>query len=86
MTLPDQPPTFRPESPATRPWWWETTTTSGEPVDLEGELAGQRFSSQADAESWVGEFWAELAEQGVDAVTLHEADRVVYGPMSLHPA
>ena len=32
----------------------------------------------------MGEFWAELAELGVDAVTLYEADRKVYGPMSLH--
>ena len=58
---------------------------SGAVVEVTGELAGQTFPSQADAESWVGETWSELAEQGVDAVTLLEADRVVYGPMSLHP-
>jgi hypothetical protein len=84
MTLPDQPPTFRPESPAARPWWWEPLSESGEVVTIEGELADQKFPSQADAESWVGEFWAELAELGVDGVTLYEADRKVYGPMSLH--
>ena len=54
-----------------------------------GEVApsatGGRFPSQADAESWVGEAWPELLEQGVSAVTLIEGDRVVYGPMSLHP-
>jgi hypothetical protein len=43
----------------------------------------QRFLTQADAESWVGEIWAELAEHGVAAVTLLEHDREVYGPMSL---
>jgi hypothetical protein len=53
-------------------------------VDVPSEYAGRRFSSQADAESWVGEIWSDLAELGVDAVTLLEADRVVYGPMSLH--
>ena len=47
------------------------------------DLAGQRFANQADAESWVGETWSELAEAGVDAVTLFEHDRQVYGPMSL---
>ena len=47
------------------------------------EYASQRFASQADAESWVGEVWAELATAGVDAVTLFEHDREVYGPMSL---
>ena len=48
------------------------------------ELADQRFASQADAESWVGEIWSDLAAEGVDAVTLFERDRQVYGPMSLH--
>ena len=38
-------------------------------------LADQRFANQADAESWVGEIWADLAEHGVDAVTLFEHDR-----------
>ncbi len=84
MTLPDQPPTFRPEPPATQPWWWELSSAAGEVVAVEGELADQKFASQADAESWVGEFWAELAGQGVDQVTLLEAERRVYGPMSLH--
>ena len=51
---------------------------------MPGDLAEQRFASQADAESWVGEIWADLAAEGVDAVTLFEHDRRVYGPMSLH--
>ena len=52
---------------------------------MSDEYAGQRFASQADAESWVGEIWSELAAEGVDAVTLFERDRQVYGPMSLDP-
>jgi hypothetical protein len=83
--LPDEPPTFRPSSAAPRAWSWRLQDASGEEVAITGELAGASFSSQADAESWVGEFYAELAAQGVDTVTLVEADRVVYGPMSLHP-
>ena len=51
---------------------------------MEGDLADQRFASQADAESWVGEYWSDLAAEGVDAVTLFEHERQVYGPMSLH--
>ena len=85
MTLPDQPPTFRPPGRPEQPWWWRMETAEGAEVGLEGELAGQRFESQADAESWVGEIWADLAAAGVDAVTLFEHDRSVYGPMSLHP-
>jgi hypothetical protein len=81
--LPGQPPTFRQPSAAERPWWWRFEDASGNEVTT-GEYDDQRFPSQADAESWVGEIWAELAEEGVDAVTLFEHQRRVYGPMSLH--
>ncbi|MEI5674877.1 MULTISPECIES: hypothetical protein [unclassified Nocardioides] len=84
MNLPDQPPTFRQPTPAERPWRWRLEDATGAEVVVEGELADQRFPSQADAESWVGETWSDLAAEGVDAVTLFELDRQVYGPMSLH--
>ena len=80
--LPGQPPTFRPPSAAERPWWWRLEDADGGLVEVP-EYADQRFASQADAESWVGEIWAELADHGVAAVTLLEHDREVYGPMSL---
>ena len=84
MNLPEQPSTFRPPSPAERPWWWRLEDSAGQEVAVSEDLAGQRFSSQADAESWEGETWSDLAEEGVDAVTLFEHQRQVYGPMSLH--
>lgn len=83
MNLPDQPPTFRPPTAAERPWWWRLEDDSGNEVEPSEDLAGQRFVSQADAESWVGEIWTELAEEGVASVTLFEGERAVYGPMSL---
>ena len=83
MNLPDQPATFRPPSPAERPWWWKLHNSQGDDATVPEEYDQQRFASQADAESWVGEVWAELASVGVDAVTLCEHDREVYGPMSL---
>jgi hypothetical protein len=82
--LPDQPPTFRQPGPAERPWWWRLEDAAGVEVEVPGEVADQRFASQADAESWVGETWPDLAAEGVDQVTLFEHDRLVYGPMSLH--
>jgi len=85
MNLPEQPSTFRLPHAAERPWWWRLEDASGAAVEVTGELAGVRFASQGDAESWVGEIWADLAEAGVDQVTLVEHERVVYGPMSLHP-
>ena len=83
MGLADQPPTFRPATPAERPWWWRLEDAAGDEVDVPAEYL-PRFASQADAESWVGEIWGELAQLGVQAVTLFEHDRAVYGPMSLH--
>lgn len=90
MALPEQPSTstFRAPTAAELPWWWRLEDATGAEVRLTGDAAadldGQRFPSQGDAESWVGETWADLAAEGVDAVTLFELDRRVYGPMSLH--
>jgi hypothetical protein len=84
MNLPDQPSTFRQPGPAERPWWWRLEDATGAEVEVAGAYAGRRFATQADAESWVGEIWSGLAEEGVAAVTLLEHERVVYGPMSLH--
>ncbi|MGA8846858.1 MAG: hypothetical protein WB471_09625 [Nocardioides sp.] len=83
--VPDEPPTFRRANAAERPWVWRLENAAGEEVTVTGDLEGQRFTNQADAESWVGETWADLADVGVDAVVLFEHDRRVYGPMSLHP-
>jgi hypothetical protein len=83
MSLPDIPSPFKQPAPADSPWWWRLEDASGAEVTVTEEYAEQRFPSQGDAESWIGEFWAELAEQGVAAVTLFEVDREVYGPMAL---
>ncbi len=85
MNLPQEPATFRPATPEVRTWWWRLESAAGAVVEVVEEYAAQRFPSQADAESWIGEVWAELSSFGVDAVTLFEEEREVYGPMSLHP-
>lgn len=41
------------------------------------------FPTQADAEAWLAEGWADLADAGVTAVTLMREDAEVYGPMPL---
>jgi hypothetical protein len=43
------------------------------------------FQTQGEAETWLGEFYPSLLRAGVRAVSLYEADRLVYGPMSLEP-
>ncbi len=66
-------------------WSWRYEKSDGSEV-TEAALGRFTFPAQADAETWIGENWQDLLAQGVDAVVLLEGDRVVYGPMSLHPA
>ena len=63
------------------PWSWRYENVEGAPVTGPAET----FSSQADAESWIGQEWRELAESGVAQVVLVEDERVDYR-MSLLPA
>jgi hypothetical protein len=69
-------------------WWWRREDASGEQVASPdgGEPDQPRFPSQSDAETWVGETWRDLLDQGVEQVVLMDGDRRVYGPMSLRPA
>jgi hypothetical protein len=62
------------------PWSWRYEGVDGQSVEGPAEV----FSSQADAESWIGQAWRELATAGVTSVTLVEDDRVDYR-MSLLP-
>ena len=81
MTLPPDSNFPSPSAVNTVPWWWQLLDADGRVVEpAEGR---QEFPTRSDAESWVGEYWPDLAEQGVAAVTLFEGDREVYGPMSL---
>ena len=66
---------------ASTPWWWQHLDAEGAVVEPDG--GRQEFPTRSDAESWLGEEWAVLAEQGVASVTLFEGERKVYGPMSL---
>jgi hypothetical protein len=56
------------------PWSWRYEDTDGNPVSGPTEA----FGSQADAESWIGQTWRELAAAGVTSVALVEDDRFEY--------
>ncbi|MEO6700958.1 MAG: hypothetical protein ABI140_19035 [Jatrophihabitantaceae bacterium] len=58
-------------------WTWEY-----EPDNTEAAESGS-FTSQSDAESWLGEAWRNLAELGVAGVSLVHDGKHVYGPMPL---
>lgn len=64
-------------------WTWRYEGSDGAAVE---GVTGETFPSQADAETFIGESWRELREQGVHAVVLLDGDREVYGPMGLDPA
>ena len=61
-------------------WYW---VPDREP-DVPSQIA-RTFPTQGEAETWLGEFYPGLVQAGVRAVTLYEADRLVYGPMGLEP-
>ena len=66
-------------------WTWQFEKADGGVVTAR-DLPKDTWTSQGDAESWLGENWRSLLEQGVDQVSLVEDGRVEYGPMSLRPA
>ena len=59
-------------------WHWVPDQTPVEDVGLD-----KTFPTQGEAESWIGEFYPDLLEVGVGAVSLFEESRLVYGPMRL---
>lgn len=65
---------------------WVYETPQGTADQGSATSSTQSFPTQADAEAWLSQEWAVLAEQGVTAVTLQRGPEVVYGPMSLSPA
>ncbi len=58
-------------------WTWRYIEADGTGPKAE-ELPVESFTSRGDAESWLGENWAELAEGGVGGVALLEEGREVY--------
>ena len=56
-------------------WIWRYRGDDGETPD-NGE--SETFSSQSDAETWLGERWRELLADGVVEVRLEEDGRVEY--------
>jgi hypothetical protein len=63
-------------------WTWSYFDADAQAMSGQA-LVTTGFPSQGEAESWLGEQWRELADLGVDAVTLQHEGAVVYGPMSL---
>ncbi|MEU1261170.1 hypothetical protein ABZ473_03610 [Streptomyces cellulosae] len=63
-------------------WTWRFEKADG--TQVEPAVAPEEFTTQGDAESWIGENWKALLDGGTDQVRLLEDDTEIYGPMSLH--
>jgi len=61
-------------------WFWRLEDAAGAELS---EPTSPQHPNQSDAESWLGEQWRELADQGVVQVSLFDDGTLVYGPMSL---
>jgi hypothetical protein len=63
-------------------WTWRFETADG--TEVVPSVEPEEFSTQGDAESWIGEVWKDLLDGGADQAVLFEGETKVYGPMSLH--
>lgn len=63
-------------------WHWRFENVDG---STHAASPSSAFPTQGDAESWLGEHWRSLLDDGVEQVTLLEDEREVYGPMGLRP-
>jgi hypothetical protein len=60
-----------------------------QPAPADAELAADLslgFDQLAEAEDWLGAVHADLAQAGVERVSLWQDDAVIFGPMALAPA
>jgi hypothetical protein len=63
-------------------WTWRFEKADG--TEVQPAVRPEEFTTQGDAESWLGEAWKDLVKGGADQVVLFEGGAKVYGPMSLH--
>ena len=67
-------------------WHWSYMDNEGVALrNIPTVAAVTDFPTQSDAENYIGSAWRELLDAGIDAVVLYQGERMVYGPMSLHP-
>ncbi|MGW3042527.1 hypothetical protein ACWC9T_21380 [Kitasatospora sp. NPDC001159] len=62
-------------------WTWRYEKADGSTATPSG--GQEEFAGQGDAETWIGETWKQLVEDGVDTAVLLEDGQQVYA-MSLH--
>jgi hypothetical protein len=61
-------------------WFWTFEGEDGKPLGQ-----SDTFDSRGDAETWIGEMFADLLDDGVAQVRLFDGVKEIYGPMLLSP-
>ncbi|MEU8544984.1 hypothetical protein AB0C52_34135 [Streptomyces sp. NPDC048717] len=64
-------------------WTWRFEKSDGSEV-APSVTPEEEFTTQGDAETWLGENWRDLLDGGADQVTLSEDGTTIYGPMPLN--
>ncbi|WP_328303423.1 hypothetical protein OG389_00980 [Streptomyces sp. NBC_00435] len=64
-------------------WMWRFETADG--AETAPAVEPEEFTTQGDAEGWIGEVWRELLDGGADRVILFEDGTEIY-KMSLSAA
>ncbi|WP_327356657.1 hypothetical protein [Streptomyces sp. NBC_01304] len=64
-------------------WTWRFENSDG--TEVQPAVQPEDWTTQGDAESWIGEQWKELLEGGAEQVRLFEDDNEIY-KMSLRAA
>ncbi|GHI90073.1 hypothetical protein [Streptomyces xanthophaeus] len=65
-------------------WTWRFETADGS--ETSPAVVPEEFTTQGDAESWIGEVWKELLEGGTEQVKLSDDSGTELYTMSLRAA
>ncbi|MFJ3964159.1 hypothetical protein [Streptomyces sp. NPDC090036] len=65
-------------------WTWRFEKADG--TETSPSVVPEEFTTQGDAESWVGEYWKDLLEGGVEQVKLSDDAGTELYTMSLRAA
>ncbi|MEV7420114.1 hypothetical protein [Streptomyces sp. NPDC089919] len=65
-------------------WTWRFEDAAG--AEVAPSVVPEEFTTQGDAESWIGEVWKDLLEGGVEQVKLSDDNNTELYTMPLKPA
>ncbi|MEU6315349.1 hypothetical protein [Streptomyces sp. NPDC047014] len=65
-------------------WTWRFETADGS--ETSPSVVPEEFTTQGDAESWIGEYWKDLLEGGTEQVKLSDDSGTELYTMSLRDA